>query len=82
MYPVPQRAETQGLSEAILGRWLAQRNRWGLQNMQAACVDCPRPTNRLWEGCQTEGPNVQEMRLEWRPLVLLVAAAAVPACVP
>lgn len=27
MYPVPQRAETQGRSEEILGAWLAQRRR-------------------------------------------------------
>jgi hypothetical protein len=29
MYPVPQRAETQGLSELFLGRWLKQQRRWG-----------------------------------------------------
>jgi len=27
MYPVPQRAETQGMSEIILGRWLQSRRR-------------------------------------------------------
>ena len=27
MYPVPQRAETQGLSEKFLGRWLKTRRR-------------------------------------------------------
>ena len=27
MYPVPQRAETQGQSEAILGAWLKSRRR-------------------------------------------------------
>lgn len=27
MYPVPQRAETQGLSEEYLGRWLQGRSR-------------------------------------------------------
>lgn len=29
MYPVPQRAETQGLSEAYLGQWLRGRRRCG-----------------------------------------------------
>jgi N-acetyltransferase 10 len=29
MYPVPQRAETQGASEAILGSWLRGRRRQG-----------------------------------------------------
>jgi hypothetical protein len=34
MYPVPQRAETQGASEAFLGRWMRERNnRWA----QCAC---------------------------------------------
>lgn len=29
MYPVPQRADTQGLSEVYLGRWMKERNcRW------------------------------------------------------
>lgn len=26
MYPVPQRADTQGLSEQYLGRWMQERN--------------------------------------------------------
>jgi len=29
MYPVPQRAATQGASERILGAWVARRRRWG-----------------------------------------------------
>jgi predicted aldo/keto reductase-like oxidoreductase len=29
MYPVPPRSETQGLSEAILGRWMRTRSRQG-----------------------------------------------------
>jgi aryl-alcohol dehydrogenase-like predicted oxidoreductase len=28
MYPVPQRAETQGKSEQHLGRWMKQHSRW------------------------------------------------------
>jgi N-acetyltransferase 10 len=28
MYPVPQRADTQGLSEVYLGKWMKQHSRW------------------------------------------------------
>ena len=37
MYPVPQRAQTQGRSEAILGRWLRGRRRY-----KGVLTDCLR----------------------------------------
>jgi aryl-alcohol dehydrogenase-like predicted oxidoreductase len=45
MYPVPQREETQGLSEQLLGRWLksAGRRRCAAQDMSA-------PPQSRWAG--------------------------------
>jgi hypothetical protein len=44
MYPVPQRAETQGLSESYLGKWMMKYSRCGTlpqhQQMLAYAVDC------------------------------------------
>ena len=41
MYPVPQRAETQGQSEAIAGQWLAGKRRQALlQVPHAAATAC------------------------------------------
>lgn len=32
MYPVPQRADTQGASEQYLGKWMKQHARWAVAN--------------------------------------------------
>lgn len=42
MYPVPQRAETQGQSEEYLGRWMKQHSRWGLCS-GSVCCNCVWP---------------------------------------
>ena len=47
MYPVPQRAETQGRSEAIIGQWLAGKRRQALlQAPHATHLQCSCNTMR------------------------------------
>ena len=49
MYPVPQRAETQGRSEAIIGQWLAGKQRQALlQPMHATQLYCCSINMRCW----------------------------------
>lgn len=38
MYPVPQRAETAGQSEVVLGQWMKQHARYGLPNRMHALL--------------------------------------------
>jgi len=37
MYPVPQRAETQGCSEECLGKWMQKHSRYAMSVQVAAC---------------------------------------------
>lgn len=46
MYPVPQRAETQGQSEAFLGRWMKKHSRC----VCGGCITCHRGLS-----CQVQG---------------------------
>ena len=61
MYPVPQRAETQGQSEIILGNWLQQQHRQRSNFILATKVAGPGGMEWLRGGpCALDAKNIAE----------------------